>query len=753
MKIKLPSGLTKLTGKKLKIIAASVLAVLVLAGAMGIRMKYKQTPEEQAENLDATVRMCLRQGNVLVRVRQLDEAEGYFRLAIDNAPIPELRAEGALGMARSLLARADIKPFPYALMAQQYLEAALDLMKTPDGRLQVYRSLIDTARLKGDKKGVSDYTDAALELTQSGVEKAQLYLSQIDFYLQYGSWTDTFRILEEAKSLEAGRTWANEFMLRRASINEKVLRSEKWFAEYIAQYPDRDAKEVRAELVKQTLADYKVLFETGQAAIKDESLFRIARLNCQEGHYAEAKVLLQTFLESEPTTHLAETLLLLSRLAQVEGLSAESKRLTTTFIKRYPVDTQGAADVAEIVDELVKQGYTADALAIVQEYIRHPTKRASVPEFLFKAATLANTLGRYDEAADYFTRFIAEQPDSTQLGHALIAQADICILKNDYLGAEKWLGNYLSRFPYGTMRSDALFKLFDVKVKRKAPMTEILMMGVAASEKNPQDPRTVETMMVMARLLEKIGLPGLAEAQYNKIAILDYLASAQGPSNQLMQAIGLATLGKARCMLDMKEFVKADHLCREICRSFEPGPVRSEAAYLWATIAHTLGQREEAARRLSLVDLAMATPELAVKVEIEKNLLEIASGKPPPSTLDELLPKLSILSADEVVQFARRVYTGYFDHLAGQNDLNGMQRLIDNAANGPYVDKLPLKSMSLKLANSVLAERGLSAFVDCIVRNAGLINAAEETAAGASPSLLDSARRLEELRPKLERFM
>ena len=82
-----------------------------------------------------------------------------------------------------------------------------------------------------------------------------------------------------------------------------------------------------------------------------------------------------------------------------------------------------------------------------------------------------------------------------------------------------------------------------------------------------------------------------------------------------------------------------------------------------------------------------------------------------------------------------------------------MQRMIDNAANGPYVEKLPLKSMSLKLANGVLAERGLSAFVDCIVRNAGLINATEGSPAGASPSLLDSARRLEELRPKLERFM
>ena len=749
MKIKLPS----VSGKNLKIIGAGVLAVLLLTGAAVARVMFRETPEERAANLEATVRMCLRQGNVMIRVMKLDEAEGYFRLAIDNAPTPELRAEGGLGMGRSLLARAEVKPFPYALMAQQYLEASLDLMKTPDGRLQVYRSLIDTARLKGDKKGVSDYTAAALGLTQSSIEKAQLYLSQIDFYLQYGTWADTHRILEEAKGLEAGRTWANEFMLRRASINEKALRNQDWFAEYVAQFPDRDPKEVRAELVEQTLADYKQLFDTGGAVIKDESLFRIARLNCQEGRYAEAKVLLQTFLESEPTTHLAETLLLLSRLAQVEGLNAEAKRLITTFIKRYPVDTQGAAEVTEIVDELVRQGYSADALAIAQEYIRHPAKRAAVPDFLFKAATLANTLGRYDEAADYFTRFIAAQSDSIQVGHALIAQADICIRKEDYQGAEKWLVDYLARFPYGAMRADALFKLFDVKVRRKAPMTEILMVGAAAAEKNPQDPRTVDTMMVMARLLEKIGLSGLAEAQYNKIAILDYLTSAQESSNNIMQAVGQATLGKARCLLEMKEFVKADHLCREICRSFEPGPVRSEAAYLWATIAHTLGQREEAARRLSIVDLAMATPELAVKVEIEKNLLEIASGKPPPSTLDELLPKLSILSADEVVEYARRVYSGFFDYLAQQNDLNGMQRMIDNAANGPYVEKLPLKSMSLKLANGVLAERGLSAFVDCIVRNAGLINATEGPAAGASPSLLDSARRLEELRPKLERFM
>ena len=749
MKIRLP-GMSR---KHLKVVGAGLLAALLVSGAAAARAMFRQTPEEKAADLESTVRMCLRQGDVMTRVMKLDEAEGYFRLAIDNAPTPELRAEGGLGMGRSLLLRAEIKPFPYALMAQQYLEAALDLMKTPEDQLKVYRCLIDAARLKGDKQGVADYTTAALERTQSNVEKAQLYLSQIDFYLQNGTWTDANRILEEVKDIETGHTWANEFMLRRASINEKLLRDEKWFAEYVAQFPDRDPKDVRAELVKQTLADYERLFETGQAAIKDESLFRIARLNCQEGRYAEAKVQLQTFLESEPTTHLADTLLLLSRLAQEEGLNAEAKRLTTTFIKRYPIDTQGAAEVEEIVDELVRQGYVADALAITQEYIRRPAKRASVADFLFKAATLANILGRYDEAADYFTRFIAMHPDSEQLGHALLAQAEICIRKLDYQGAEKWLMDYLTRFPYSATRADALFKLFDVKVKRKAPMTEILLVGAAATEKNPQDPRTVDTMMVMAGLLEKIGLAGLAEVQYNKIAILDYLASAQGPSNNILQAVGQATLGKARCMLDMKEYVKADHLCREICRSFEPGPVRSEAAYLWATIARTLGQREEAVRRLTLVDLSVATSELAVKVEIEKNLLEIAAGKPPLSTLDELMPKLSILPADEVVEFARQVYAGYFDYLVQRSDLNGMQRMIDNAANGPYGDKLPLKSMALKLANGVLAERGLSAFVDCIVRNSGLINAAEEPAAGATPSLLDSARRLEELRPRLERFM
>jgi hypothetical protein len=247
-------------------------------------------------------------------------------------------------------------------------------------------------------------------------------------------------------------------------------------------------------------------------------------------------------------------------------------------------------------------------------------------------------------------------------------------------------------------------------------------------------------------------LYSLAEAEYGQIAVLNYVGTTTSRTGVWAVAISQSTLGKARCLLNMGEAVRADRLLREMCRTYEPGPIRAEAAYLWATIAFTAGQHEEGMRRLSLMDPRDATPEIAARVEVEKALAEISTGLKTEDAINQVLASDITVTDQEQAALIRRAYTAYFERLAGQQDLNAIQDFIERAAKSPQAKELPLGTWALRLAGAALARQGVSGFADCLANNVTRIAAVQETET-EDTQLLDSARKIEKARSAVARFL
>ena len=294
--------------------------------------------------------------------------------------------------------------------------------------------------------------------------------------------------------------------------------------------------------------------------------------------------------------------------------------------------------------------------------------------------------------------------DQPEVSRALIEQADACMASGAYGMAEKWLLMHLKRFPEDEGKGDCLYKLYEVKRLGGSQITDIMLVAMAAIDENPSDSRALQTLISLAHMLEDLGLYNLAQIQYSKIGLLRM--TSIGRNRTEADVMGQAVLGSARCLLKMGEIVKADHILREICNNYGSGAVRSEAAYLWATIARENGQLREAARRLALAELGQVDPELQARILFEK----FVEGKGTPKQLVELTGRLTNLDTEADIAFARKAYIYCFKELATDRDFEGMQKVLDMAIEQPFADQLPLFTFCLEVASVILENEGLDAF-------------------------------------------
>ena len=137
---------------------------------------------------------------------------------------------------------------------------------------------------------------------------------------------------------------------------------------------------------------------------------------------------------------------------------------------------------------------------------------------------------------------------------------------------------------------------------------------------------------------------------------------------------------------------------------------------------------------------------------MERVLADIAAGNKPADTMDVVLASLATMSDEEHAKFVRRAYTSYFDWLAGEQDLNGIQEFLERTVSGPHAKELPLTLWSLRLAQAVLVRQGVGGFAACMAKNVELLGPATP-ARGTDTQLLDSARQVEKARSAIARFL
>ena len=744
----------KLRGhKKQAVAAATALGLLVLAASL--RMVFSRPaapPAPTKEERERPFKESVRIAESWRAISEVDQTMKWLGKAIDCATTPDDRARAGLEMGRLLLARAEKKPRLNAEAARQYFRAVIGIEKDEFRRFEAYRGVIKASELLHDKETALTTARTAVTLATNANEKAELYLMLVDACLKFGTPADVQAILKEARPFTVSPPWNEQYLFKTVDAAQRVLRDEEWFSAYAEQYPTNDPQVIREEVLNKIVHQCRKIADGGARAVQEECLFRIAQVYIEEKRFDEGRKAMQAFIAKSPTTHVSESLMLLLRLAKFAGDDATVRKMFVTIVNRYRVDERTLGDALAILDEMEQGGHAQEALTILRQCLRSAAMDRNMPEILFRAGKISLQLGFYDDANMYFTRLLETGVGDSLRYAAMMGQADACMLQTNWAGAEKYLLDVLVHYPRDENRGQALIKLFDVTVRKGAPPTQVLLVGTAATQANPRDPRAIEIRMAMAMLLEKTGLLSLAEAEYSQIAVLNYLSTTTSRTGTLVLAVNEATLGKARCLLNMGEVVRADRLLREICRTYEPGPIRSEAAYLWATLAFTAGQPDEGMRRLGLIDPRDAAPEIAARIDVEKALAEISTGLKTADAINQVLASLATVSDQEQAAFVRRAYTAYFEWLAGQGDLSAIQGYIERTAKGPHAKELPLGTWALRLAGAVLARQGVTEFADCLATNVALVVAAPEAEA-ADNRLLDSARQVEKARSAVARFL
>ncbi|MFH0880987.1 MAG: hypothetical protein V2A34_14830 [Lentisphaerota bacterium] len=740
-----------------KLVGASVLALWAAGLAAGCGMAFHHLlsgyEAHQQMKAEQVCEVYMAKGLALAHVYRFPDAMAYCRSAVVLAPNDVLRAQAGIAIGQVLMMQAQTQPRPYALEARQYFEAVVALNVAPEVKLKAYQGIINSSALLNDVREVDKACRLARSYATNNADQASVLLHQMDVFLEIGNWKDMQGLEPALQPFMKEKAWRQTFELKWATIKEQVLLRDAWFDQYMEDYPDQDRAEARRKLVQQTINEFQELSKSPDVMIRDDSLFRIARILSHEKQYREAQQYIQAFLENEPAIHLDETLLLLTRMAREEGETQTANELISTFLKRYRLSTQASTEFDAVVAQLEGKAQFSDALALIGQYINLPAAKPRLTKYLAKAAELANRIGRYDQGATYFKDLLSLNPDTKTLSSALLDQGTACIRRNDLAEGEKWLIYFLNRFPHDTRRADALYKLFEIKVRSKAYAADIILLGTTAVALAPSDSRAMDTLLVMARILEQVGLPAMAQEQYKKIGLLNVAMGAPDRKEPLSKAVGESMLGSARCLLQMGDVIKADHLLRELCGSFNVEPVKSEAAYWWGVLALDRGQSREAARRLALADTGRATPEISAKLQFEKNLMEINTGNSVTGAMEQLMLKLSDLPPTEYGDFLVRAYSVYFDKLAAERDVAGMRKLLTYAVSSPRAATLPLRVYYLKVAQIILEDQGAQAFISFLEDDQDLSKSAASGLAEARSYLLDEMRKIEEDRSNVDAFI
>ncbi len=684
-----------------------------------------------------------------------DENQAYvmYQTAIDLAERQTDKARAGRLMGEFLLKRARSQASPFAAMARGYLESALVLENDPVETMILNKHLIEIARLLNETRALAEVSEQALALSSDLDEKLELLMAQFDALLAIGSWSETHSVIEQIKKLaesaDGQKRQAAQF--RRAQYQERLLSDDAWLQSWLSAPNMRvNPMTARTDLLKDTIALFDMLAENSPE-LAEECLFRSARLCSAENLFDEARARIRRFFEQNYHSHEADIVLLLARIARLEGNTRQTQTLIAQLLQRYEWMDKATDELLAVVEQAEAVGHQVEAFEILDEFLKVTADREGLARLAYKAGDMAARLKLYDRAMELLTRAEQARPDDDLLVSILMAKANVCLQRKDYVEAQRWLTLSLTRFPYDPRRGKALYQLVDVFRKSHAPLASILVVMSMAIDAAPNDPAALEVMMQLAKRYEEIGLFTRAEEKYAKVALLHTVDAAGRARSSDSMLVSEALLGSARCLVRTGDFVRADRILRGLTRNLSSGPLFNEAVYLWATLAVAQDQRAEAMRRLNMMELARCPKDIRTRAQLERLLLEVADKGRDPASVVAFVDSVKILPQEDLNAYARRAYVVCFDRLARARDINGMQQFIDQVAGS--VQSLPVAAWVMRLASEVLAEHGVPAFMSCLNRNFDNLQSASPEQVAEVHDLVAMADSIEGVRTRVDAFV
>ncbi|MBN1670914.1 MAG: hypothetical protein JXR37_07770 [Kiritimatiellae bacterium] len=712
--------------------ATLVVALLITLAIESLRAPFLRMVNTLHDRRDRAPLRDVETAQLYARAGQTDQAFALLQAATDQARTPQTRAAAAHAMGAFLLDVAHKEPAPYAIMAVQYLKAALPQQEDRQQKILLHKTILQAAVLLNDATLATNHCEQARALTTGTHDQAELILVELDALIKLGEWDATYRLWQDAADYRSLPDWKEMFAAKEAAIYERIADDAVWFERWRRQMgEEREPDVLRAELRKAALDICERLApldtETG-----DECLFRAARLLAAANRQAEAMERLTALLRRSRSTYDNDVMLMLVRMSEMEADPKAADAILQRALDRVEWEANTVEELLRLADKAEAEGRHAQALQILERCMQAPLSVAEMGALYVRAADAAIELKMHAKALSYFEQVLAAVVPAETRAAALFGKAEVHLLREQYVKAREALVLYLTEFPDAPERGRALFLLVDALTASDAPFAEVLVAVTAAIDEEPTNPQATEVLMRLGRLCEELELFDLAKQQYDKIALLETMKISQRESAPEDEPVYRAMLHSARCLLKMGRKAEADqdkagaarkkaeanHLLREICYTLDSGPIFAEAAYHWGTIAASVGQNREAERRFALIDLSNAPPRIAASVELEQLLLGLAV-KPPEEADAGLQEILGRLPKEENPDLVSRAYTLCFGKLEEKRDLVGMERLLEVAAGDARVSgTLPLSGWFMRLASFVLTDKGVSDFVQYLDRMA-----------------------------------
>jgi hypothetical protein len=757
---RLPLQKTRHTALVVALAAGAVLGAV--ASALWVPAQVGALHERLAQQRRMYSALVARRADQLRDIGLFPQAYGLYRLAMDRALDTDSRNNAALGMALLLLKRAETEKHPYALMARQYLEALIESETRPERLGQAYRALVRAARLQEDTEIMLGAARRARELSACDIERGQLLLLEMDYLLEHGNWADMDRLTDPVETLAEHELWRDELALRQAQSDMKILVDARWFDAWAEQRGATNAvarTHARDALFRTTTARLERLAESAPERIAQNALFLSARLYHDNDDFAAAQRQMDLFLAREPSAHIKDALVLSLALARRQGRVRAARELIATFLRRYAWHDMIADDFMAVIEEAAAHGPPRETLDLIDQYTRLPISLPVRQTLLLKAGLLARDTGDDPRAERYFAELqnAGRTADDAIAARAMFERAAILMRQGADEAARRLLTAFVQSYPADERFGEALFALFDLSRRTGTDEAETIRLAMAAATEIPTDARTPATLLTAARRIEEMGAPALAQSHYAKIMLLQFMRLGRENEKAILNdssTVAQAMLGNARSLLRMGEKTQADHVLRSLCNMAEPGAVRSEAAWLWATLALENGQTPEARRRLQRVDPQQADATIASRAALELLLMDLRAGAKTGEAAWALLPLLANMPSERIhADFLKKAYLSCFQRVAEENGIEAAQRFLESAAASPHGAVLPLREMSLRIGRRVLEQEGNAALIAFLERSAALIGTRQPHPVRDWDFLLQAARSVEKAREIVERYL
>ncbi|MBN2685690.1 MAG: hypothetical protein JXR40_10450 [Pontiellaceae bacterium] len=690
--------------RKLFIVVGFIVAASLAGGiSFFVSARAHEEPEKKLGSEEKpTVAYLLAQAELGRSQRRISDAVDYARRAIKLSSTPKERADA--GHQIGLLMMEDWRgggssEYDAAIL---YLRAAMHVSEDSRQRMEIGMDVLDALQEVGDMEVYEALLDEMLRVVDSPSELTILWQRKLLYLLNMeAGWARMNTALTSAHSVSVeSNTWYEMLQDMELRMKEKVLTDNHWFQDYAETKPLNERVSCRQELFDQVKPELERRFEEVDLKHRAEVRLRLAAVHTAMRHVDEAYDLLMMFVGMEPRENLDEAFGLLAEIAGMNGGPESVVPMAQSLINSKGINKLGQKEILEVVGYLEELGLLDDALRVVDDRLSEVDlafgKRI---ELSARAAVLEERSGNRELAVEFMDQ-LASAEASRELSNALSEIIKVDMARSEYDAVEFWVEQYLSLIPPNSEnRAAALFALFEAKYWLGRSVSEQLYVGAVAVQSSSEDSRTPPVELSMAQVIEDLGLYDLAISYYNRIGLLhlfsgDYLADAAS-ENVDEQAV----LGKARCLMELEDWVAVDHLYRDLCRRTRSPLVKSEAAVRWAELALRDGQRIEAQRRYDLAHVQVLSKSEQVRYMLGNLKLQGNEQLLDENVIRSSLAMLSELPAEERRRATVAFFDNTFDFLMQNDSEEAVLQLIDLAYQSPYKDWIPLENYVLRVCS------------------------------------------------------